>query len=145
MKQKLDCMRCIKHDNAVGYIVTADILSGLFIIPLPKAIGASRFQNDLESFEHYLKMRFYSMLLQIAFMACLLLVAINLAAWKKLSWKTSVAVVGGLTLILSGLLVLDLHFHNVLKSALRAYKEHGEIPKMFVKTQNAKARMHPVA
>jgi hypothetical protein len=36
-------MRCIKHDNAVGYIVTADILSGLFLIPLPKAMGASRF------------------------------------------------------------------------------------------------------
>ena len=141
--QKLDCLRCVKHDRAIGKIVTFDILSGLLIFPLLKAVSANRFQNDVGTFERYLKERLCSIVIQSIVLGLSIVGAINAVAWNHLHWIVAVSIVSSLTFLSAAGVALDLHLQSVLKSALKAYKDNGEVPKMF--TQAVKVKTQPAS
>jgi hypothetical protein len=133
LNRKLNCLRCISHDTAIDWIVKADIYSGILIVPIVKAIGAAHFKADIKTFDDYVKLRCYSIMIEIFFMSLVMVALINIVAFRKLTWYYSVIILGGFNLSALILFMLEFHLQKVLKSAFLAFKEYGEVPKMFQK------------
>lgn len=75
-------MRCVQADRAVGCIVFIDILSGLLIVTLVKALAANNFLTDIRHFRRYIRRRFCSIVVELVIFVSALIVLVNIVAWK---------------------------------------------------------------
>jgi hypothetical protein len=114
LNRKLNCLRCISHDTSINWIVTTDIYSGFLIVPIVKAIGATHFKADIKTFEDYLKLRCYSIMIEIFFMSLVMVALINIVAFRKVTWYYSVIILGGFILSAVILFMLEFHIQKVL-------------------------------
>ena len=114
INRKLNCLWCISHDTAIDWIVTTDVCSGFLIVPIVKAIGATHFKADIKTFEDYVKLRCYSIMIEIFFMSLVMVALINIVALWKVTWYYSVIILGGFILSAVILFMLEFHIQKVL-------------------------------
>ena len=114
LNRKLNCLQCISHDTSINWIVTTDIYSGFLIVPIVKAIGATHFKADIKTFEDYVKLRCYSIMIEIFFMSLVMVALINIVAFRKVTWYYSVIILGGFIPSAVILFMLEFHIQKVL-------------------------------
>ena len=79
-----------------------------------KAIGATHFKADIKTFEDYVKLRCYSIMIEIFFISLVMVALINIVAFRKVTWYYSVIILGGFILSAVILFMLEFHIQKVL-------------------------------
>jgi hypothetical protein len=122
-KEPIKCCMCVAAERAVGWIVFTDIISGLLIIPVIKAVAANNFHSNIVNFKSYIRLRFYSIVLELTVCISALIVIVNIVAWKQLDMTLSLLLVAPFTILSIVFFIFEFHFQNVLKTAYSQYQD----------------------